>query len=324
MIDLMTHLFRLQAIVEEGSMRRAALHLNLTQPALTRSVQLIEERLGQPLLERHARGVEPTAFGREVLSSVMRLSRQWELAEQELLAATTSAKRVLRLEAGPLWRMVVLPAILGPLKEKHPDLRIELTNLRPAESSKNVIEGKIDVLCGGLQFVADLPPTMQHRAFTHFHDRVTARADHPLFARIPKSGQLPPEVLLDYPWLVYTGDPIYELETAHAATERLGREPDVRISCESLASALRVLQQSNCVSILPDGALADLSGPPLVPVPVSLGRRRAPSGVIFREEMLDWPPLTDLLSACEEFFGTRGYVLDGTAPTQPDTAEATP
>lgn len=309
MIDLMTHLFRLQAIVEEGSMRRAALRLNVTQPALSRSVAQIEDRLGQPLLERHARGVIPTAFGREVLSSVKRLSRQWQLTEQELLSSGTP-QRVLRIEAGPLWRVVVLPRILGRLKSNHPGLRIELSNLRPGDSLESLAEGRIDLLCGGLQFVADLPKRLQHRAFTHFHDRVIARADHPLFDRIAPGEDLPPEALLDYPWLVYTGDPIYELETAHAATERLGREPDVRITCESLSSAIRVLQSSDCVSILPDGSLVDTANPPLVPVPVSLGRRRAPSGVIFREEMEEWPPLVDLLAECAAHFGTPGRQID--------------
>lgn len=298
----MTHLFRLQAIVEEGSLRRAAVKLGVTQPALSRSIAQIEERLGQPLLERHARGVEPTAFGREVLSSVLRLSRQWELEEQELLTSAGPAKKVLRIEAGPLWRVVVLPALLGPLKEAHPDLKVELANLKSGSTVEGILEGRVDVMCGGLQFASDLPPRLSHRSFTVFHDRVIAREDHPLFDRA-QGGELPPEALLDYPWLVYSGDPVYELEIAHAATERLGREPDIRITCESLNSAMRVLQQSDCISILPDGALVETRDPALVPVPVAMGRRRAPSGMIFRDEMADWPPLRTLMALCEAHFG---------------------
>uniref|UniRef100_UPI003101AF82 helix-turn-helix domain-containing protein n=1 Tax=Neorhizobium sp. EC2-8 TaxID=3129230 RepID=UPI003101AF82 len=56
MLDQITHLFRLQAIVEEGSLRRAAERLNLTQPALSRSLAQLEAHFGRPLLERHARG----------------------------------------------------------------------------------------------------------------------------------------------------------------------------------------------------------------------------------------------------------------------------
>ncbi|MFN7053533.1 MAG: LysR family transcriptional regulator, partial [Gemmobacter sp.] len=141
MIDLMTHLFRLQTIVEEGSLRRAALKLNITQPALSRSLAQIEERLGQPLLDRHARGVVPNAFGAKVLSSVMRLSRQWELAEEELRSGTPVQGGTLRIEAGPLWRLVVLPRLIDPLQKAFPDLTIEVGNLQPGNRINRLIDG---------------------------------------------------------------------------------------------------------------------------------------------------------------------------------------
>jgi DNA-binding transcriptional LysR family regulator len=48
------------AIAERGSLRAAARHLRLAQPALTRSVQELERELGVPLFERRARhGADP-------------------------------------------------------------------------------------------------------------------------------------------------------------------------------------------------------------------------------------------------------------------------
>ncbi|QQA42650.1 LysR family transcriptional regulator [Pelagovum pacificum] len=299
----MTHLFRLQAIVEEGSLRRAALRLNVTQPALSRSVAQIEERLGQPLLERHARGVLPTPFGEKVLTSVMRLSRQWELAEEELLSTSVDPKGKISIDAGPLWRTVVLPQLFDPLQKAHPNLEIDLTNLAQGSGVEKLLDGRIDALFGGLQFASDLPPRLVARAFTTFHDRVVAREDHPILSLRGDDGEIPVEALLDYPWLVYTADPIYEIETVHAANERLGRTPDIRITTQSLMSAINILQRSDCVSILPDAAVTNTVNPSVIALPVALGRRTAKSGVIFREEMAEWPPLVTLLDLCEAHFG---------------------
>ena len=60
MIDQFSHLHRFVAIAEEGSRHRAAARLNLTQPALPRSIGQLAAGFGRPLLERHARGARLT------------------------------------------------------------------------------------------------------------------------------------------------------------------------------------------------------------------------------------------------------------------------
>lgn len=55
-----------QEVVECGSISKAAEQLFLSQPNLSRSIHLLEEELGVPLLLRSAQGVEPTEFGRQV------------------------------------------------------------------------------------------------------------------------------------------------------------------------------------------------------------------------------------------------------------------
>ena len=52
------------AVLEHGSLRKAAALLHLTQPALSKSIAGLEEKLGVKLFDRVANGVEPTAHGR--------------------------------------------------------------------------------------------------------------------------------------------------------------------------------------------------------------------------------------------------------------------
>ena len=126
MLDQMTHLFRLSKIVEAGSMRKASNDLNVTQPALSRSIAKLEERFGKNILIRHSRGIEPTEFGKRLLSSVNRLSRHWELSEEDLMKSGEELKGRLKILAGPFWRSIVLPSVLGKLHKKFPSLIFEM------------------------------------------------------------------------------------------------------------------------------------------------------------------------------------------------------
>src|SRR4051795_6404516 len=57
----------LMAVVQAGSMRKAAGLLNTTQSAISRSIADLEHTMGARLLDRNAQGVEPTQYGRALL-----------------------------------------------------------------------------------------------------------------------------------------------------------------------------------------------------------------------------------------------------------------
>src|SRR4051812_21576687 len=57
----------LMAVVQAGSMNKAAVLLNTTQPAVSKSIAELERSLGVRLFDRNAHGVEPTAYGRVLL-----------------------------------------------------------------------------------------------------------------------------------------------------------------------------------------------------------------------------------------------------------------
>src|SRR5215204_2221806 len=57
----------LMTVVQAGSMAKAAGRLNTGQPNISRSITELEHAVGVRLLDRHRRGVEPTAYGRALL-----------------------------------------------------------------------------------------------------------------------------------------------------------------------------------------------------------------------------------------------------------------
>src|SRR6266567_4370009 len=58
----------LMTVAESGSMGKAAQILNISQPAISRSIAELENALGVRLFDRHRQGIEPTEYGRALLN----------------------------------------------------------------------------------------------------------------------------------------------------------------------------------------------------------------------------------------------------------------
>ena len=79
----LTQLRDLVAIVKHGSLRSAARHLELAQPALTRSIRTLERELGVTLFEREVRGMVLTAAGRLFYERAAMAMNQLKRATEE-------------------------------------------------------------------------------------------------------------------------------------------------------------------------------------------------------------------------------------------------
>lgn len=304
MLDQITHLFRLQAIVEEGSLRRAAERLNLTQPALSRSLAQLEGHFGQPLVERHARGVRPTPFGDKVLSASLRLMRHWELAEQDLMSETAAGATQLRIGAGPIWRAGNLAEIFVEMQRRFPRIVLHQQTYRFGSSLTDLQEGRLDILFSGVSIDQSRSQRLVAHRLTTVTNSVMAREGHPILQETAEGAPLREQRLLDFPWVVYTEIPIYRDTTIHALGERLGRQPEVRLVCENLLTTLTILQRSDCLCLLPEFAVTAMSAPRIVPLPLELSNRASQAGILYREEHRTWEPVQTLVALCDQRFGT--------------------
>ena len=75
---------RFVAVVELGSLNRAAQKLNLSQPALSKSIQALEETLGVDLMKRGPRGASVTAFGQSVYTYAKLIGAEMRKMEEEI------------------------------------------------------------------------------------------------------------------------------------------------------------------------------------------------------------------------------------------------
>lgn len=113
-------------VARERSFTRAAAKLGMSQPALSRSLRQLEERLGVRLLARTTRSVSPTEAGEHLLKVI---APRFEEINTELALLSTFRDKPagkLRITAGEHAAITVLQPVLAKLLPGNPDLHVEI------------------------------------------------------------------------------------------------------------------------------------------------------------------------------------------------------
>jgi DNA-binding transcriptional LysR family regulator len=132
-------------VVEEGSLRRAAVRLHTSQPALSRQMQALEHELGGQLLERMSTGVRPTAGGQALAMRMRALLASYDLAMSDTrrdLRGETDQVRIGYIATAP---QQYLRGLLREVRRSHPDTDLKLVNLSPGEQIIALRAGEIDI-----------------------------------------------------------------------------------------------------------------------------------------------------------------------------------
>ncbi|MGE8259054.1 MAG: LysR family transcriptional regulator [Stenotrophomonas sp.] len=113
-------------VARERSFTRAAAQLGMSQPALSRSMRQLEERLGVRLLARTTRSVSPTEAGEQLLRVVAPRFEEIDIELAQLNAYRDKPAGRIRITAGEHAALTVMQPVLGKLLPAHPDLNIEV------------------------------------------------------------------------------------------------------------------------------------------------------------------------------------------------------
>lgn len=167
------------AIAERGSLRAAARHLAVAQPALTRSVHELERELGVPLFERRARGMLLTpmgeAFVRRANAVLSEIRRAREEVEQ--LHGGTHGRVVAGLSLAA--HIALLPASLKPFRKRYPQVQLHLIEALYPTLEAGLKDGSVDFYVGPQH---ERPPSselVQEQLFDNTRI-VLGRRGHPL------------------------------------------------------------------------------------------------------------------------------------------------
>jgi DNA-binding transcriptional LysR family regulator len=115
------------AVVERKSFSQAAEQLGVTQPAVSLQVRALEERVGQTLLDRSGRRVEPTEAGRRLYRSAQRMLALEEQLMEEVAADDGRLAGTLAIGASTGPGAHLVPLLLCEFQREHSDLHVALS-----------------------------------------------------------------------------------------------------------------------------------------------------------------------------------------------------
>lgn len=171
-----------RALAEEGSFARAARSLHLTQPALSRSIQILEQRVGVPLFERGRARVDPTDLGRVFLEHARQVLDSAEALDREVALMRGASAGRLSLGAGTLVSSMFVDDALARFVARNAQVAIRVVNDSGSELLGWLRLAKIDLFVGSLPTGPETVGVSIVPLATRT-GRFMVRAGHPLAAR---------------------------------------------------------------------------------------------------------------------------------------------
>lgn len=245
----LSHLRDVLAVAECGSLRAAGRHLNIAQPAVTRSIHEIERELGVSLFERNAKGVKPTQMGEAFLRRARAIESEIRRATEEIeqLKGKSSGRVSVAMSSASC--VALMPKAIRPFRCRYPNAVLRISEGMFQSVETRVMEGEIDFYVGPIDL--DISNTHLHVEELFENDRVVAaRRGHPL-----QNAQSITE-LMNAQWL----RPAYSTRSTEADFDvifaRLGLPaPDVVMHAQSTLIALLTLANSDLLTIMPEACL---------------------------------------------------------------------
>jgi DNA-binding transcriptional LysR family regulator len=188
-------LLRLAVLIKEGSFRKAADTLGITQPALSQSIAQLEDEVGVQLITRSARGVHPTLYGEALYGHARVIDSELARATQQIESLFAGSAGSLLIGSPTGGGMFIVAQALCKMTQSRADVSVRvIENVKVEELVGFLHDRDIDVVvCPKLPEIA----LRGARAIRLFRTRriLCVRKDH------PEAASLSLEKLVGYPFV---------------------------------------------------------------------------------------------------------------------------
>ncbi len=240
------------AVAEAGTVRQASRDLNLSQSAVTKSIQLLEAELGCALLHRQSHGVTPTVSGEALIAHARAIERELLHARNEIDEIEGVRSGHVRVSASPTVAVNLMPRAVLALKSARPLVSVHIEEGVFPQVLSLLRGGEIDV---AVCLVPDEPLDDDLASEVLVQDALTpaVRAGHPLTER----ASLDLADLVAEPWIIFGRSG--ESRDVYEQTFRLnGLEPPKgTIDCTSFTCALALVEKSDYLVLVPRQIFAE-------------------------------------------------------------------
>ena len=293
-----SHLEMLFAIVERGGLTEGAELLGKSQPSVSRSLAMLEERLGVRLFEPGRRPLRPTELCLSLASEGRRVHQAGRESEELVAQFRKGRTGAVRVGGTPVFLDGVLSVMIAGFQTDNPKVRIDQSYGYAQDLVPKLRDGLIDLAILPMR-EATVPEGLGFDRILPGRNVIACRVGHPLVRR----GSIRLAEIGAYPWIAPPADsPLYH--DLRAALEGIGiTDFKISFSGGSLAAVVTILSGSDALTVLPFSVVFMMRAQrTIAALPVRIGDPDRHLGILTKSASLERPAIRRFAGAMRTEF----------------------
>lgn len=286
------HLHTFVAVAQQGTLGRAAETLNLSQPALSKTLNELEQLTGTRLFERGRLGAQLTLVGEQFLTHAVKVLDALNSAGQALNRKEGLNNDIVRIGALPTAALGILPTVIGQFHKQQKDITLQVATMNNTMLLAGLKSGEIDIGIGRMSD-PDLMSGLNYELLFLESLKLVVRPGHPLLQETVTLSRV-----MEWPVVV---SPKGTVPRQNAETLLQSQGCKMPAGCiETLSASLsrQLTVDFDYVWFVPSGAVKDdLLRGVLSALPIATQGAGEPIGILTRVDATLTPGTQTLLSA---------------------------
>ena len=229
---------------DHGSLGRAAVALDLTQPALSKTIHQLERELNVALFERTPKGLVPTVYAETLSQHARTVQSELRHAEREIALLAGAAKGLVRIGATPSVAGAVLPRAVERIHLERPGIDLTVIEGLLQNHAPALRRGELDLVVGG--WASGMGADLVTEVVGADAVGVFVRAEHPLAGR---PVELPE--LLEHVWAMPPATEFWRDHLDRTFVSRGLAPPAPVVTSNSSTFIIGIVRRSDYLTYLP-------------------------------------------------------------------------
>jgi len=302
-------LLDLLIVARHGSFSAAATATRISQPALSKSIALLEREVGVRVLERDRQGARLNVVGEALVRHAQALESLLDQAKEEMRLRSLGIEGPLSIGITPVTAVGLVPAALEFLTQQTPNVSVSVTEGLDNEIVSLLRSRELDLVVSRLGVGPHYPDIVELPLIFAGWSLIT-RTQHPLAGR----SSISLNELSDVQWVLPAGGSAFRQQMEVVFTSAGIRWPTRGINTNSILAIKAIVMNTDCVTIMsPRLVEVECGAGRLCSVPLTDVSALRPVGLMWRRD--------DALSPIAARFAE---ILQRVASHHPDRIAATP
>lgn len=235
-----------------NSFTRAAEHLFVTQPTISKMIKNLESELGVTLFEREGRKIVLTDAGQVVLEQAQVINKAFKNLEIELNDLLDLKKGHISMGLPPMIGSRFFPSIIGRFREQYPEITIQLVEDGSKKIEEDVVAGNLDI---GVVVLPTHDDTLNTFSFVEEDLKLVIHPEHPL----AQKETLRLSEVRHEPFILFHDDFVLH-DRMIDACHRAGFEPQIMSESSQWDFIGEMVGSKLGVTLLPESICRELNG----------------------------------------------------------------